>query len=237
MSDRGSGWKRIRNFVLERDNNICAYCGGDANSVDHIIPWAYSQDNSYENLVAACRECNSIGVPKQTHVEKINTVKKRSALMPAHLSRIQIVQRGIASIESKVTDGILTQRAQAVLLEAKRLAPKSDGVHSYTDGVPYRTAGGRFANGLTIGKTFANGKQVIRIFSNSVFNQRGQPYPIWLLRGTRPHIISAHDSNNKPLYFRWIRRGVFMIAKDTRHMGTQPNNNWIIEALRKLQTG
>lgn len=157
--------------------------------------------------------------------------------MTVRLSRIQLVQRGIASIESQVTDGILTQRAQAVLLEAKRLAPKSDGVHSYTDGVPYRTAGGRFANSLTIGKTYSNGRLVLRIFSNSVFNQRGQPYPIWLLRGTRPHIISAHDSNNKPLYFRWIKRGVFMIAKDTRHMGTQPDKTWLIQALQKLQTG
>ena len=157
--------------------------------------------------------------------------------MPAHLSRIQLVQTGIASIESKVTDGVLMQRAQAVLLEAKRLAPKSDGVHSYTDGIPWRTAGGRFANSLTIGKTYSHGRQVIRIFSNSVFNSRGQPYPIWLLRGTRPHIISAHDSNNKPLYFRWIRRGVFMIAKDTRHMGTTPDKIWLIAALQKLQTG
>lgn len=157
--------------------------------------------------------------------------------MPAQLSRIQVSQKGIAAIESKVTDGILMQRAQAVLIEAKRLAPKSDGVHSYTDGVPYRTAGGKFANGLTIGTTYSHGRRVIRIFSNSVFNQRGQPYPIWLLRGTRPHIISAHDSANQPLYFRWIRRGTFVVSQDVRHMGTHPDKNWIIQALQKLQTG
>lgn len=157
--------------------------------------------------------------------------------MSARLSRIQISQRGLAAIENEITDGILMQRAQAVLIEAKRLAPKSDGVRSYTDGIPNRTAGGRFANSLTIGTTYANGKRVIRIFSNSVFNLRGQPYPLWLLRGTRPHIISAHDSNNRPLYFRWIRRGVFMIAKDTRHMGTHPDKEWILQALQKLQTG
>ena len=151
--------------------------------------------------------------------------------MPATL-RIQVVQRGVAAIENRIVDGELTRRMQTVLIEAKKLAPKSDGVHSYTDGIPWRTAGGRFANSLTIGTTIQNGKRVIRIFSNGVTNKRGQPYSIFLLRGTRPHIIMAKNPAQQPLFYRWIRRGTFMITDENNHYGTRPNKDWAIEALR-----
>lgn len=55
-------YKRRRLQVLVRDNYTCAYCGGEANQVDHIHPIA--KDSSLanaidmDNLVAACADCN-----------------------------------------------------------------------------------------------------------------------------------------------------------------------------------
>jgi hypothetical protein len=37
----------------------CAYCGGPAGSVDHIVPLALGGDSMSANLIAACRSCNS----------------------------------------------------------------------------------------------------------------------------------------------------------------------------------
>jgi len=50
--------------IFERDNYICHYCGqkvkeGNA-TLDHFIPTSRGGDNSKENLVTSCLECNSI---------------------------------------------------------------------------------------------------------------------------------------------------------------------------------
>lgn len=50
--------------IFDRDSWICQYCGDRANNVDHIIPWAYTRDNTKENLVASCQLCNLIAGSK-----------------------------------------------------------------------------------------------------------------------------------------------------------------------------
>lgn len=54
-------WNDLRNYVLDRDGDTCAYCGKPANPphVDHIIPLVKGGSNDPENLTVACRECNS----------------------------------------------------------------------------------------------------------------------------------------------------------------------------------
>ena len=52
-------WRAQRLRVLKRDNYTCAYCGGPGNEADHIIPRVRGGDDSLENLVCACRECNN----------------------------------------------------------------------------------------------------------------------------------------------------------------------------------
>lgn len=48
-----------RRGVLRRDNHRCAYCAKAATTVDHVVPRSRGGVNSWENLVACCRECNS----------------------------------------------------------------------------------------------------------------------------------------------------------------------------------
>lgn len=54
--------QKIRFEVFKRDMFTCQYCGGKAPDtileVDHIVPVAKNGDNSLENLVTACKECN-----------------------------------------------------------------------------------------------------------------------------------------------------------------------------------
>lgn len=52
-------WPTIRLQVLERDNWECQYCGAEATAVDHIIARSRGGTNDMENLVAACKPCNS----------------------------------------------------------------------------------------------------------------------------------------------------------------------------------
>jgi len=45
--------------VLGRDSHKCGYCGGRAHTVDHIVPRSRGGLHRWENVVAACRRCNT----------------------------------------------------------------------------------------------------------------------------------------------------------------------------------
>lgn len=47
-----------RRAVFVRDNHRCQYCGGHADSIDHVLPRSRGGGNSWENVAAACRACN-----------------------------------------------------------------------------------------------------------------------------------------------------------------------------------
>lgn len=51
-------WRRVRDRILIRDNFTCAYCGQDADQVDHVIARKHGGTNHEENLVACCKRCN-----------------------------------------------------------------------------------------------------------------------------------------------------------------------------------
>ncbi len=51
-----------RPFILERESHHCFYCKRSLNSENYVIEHIVSRpegNNSYRNLVAACRECNN----------------------------------------------------------------------------------------------------------------------------------------------------------------------------------
>ena len=48
-----------RRAVFIRDRHTCQYCGGHAESIDHVIPRSRGGEHIWENVVAACRRCNT----------------------------------------------------------------------------------------------------------------------------------------------------------------------------------
>ena len=53
-------YKAQRLKVLQLSGWVCHYCGQDADTVDHIIPIVKGGDPmSTDNMVAACKRCNS----------------------------------------------------------------------------------------------------------------------------------------------------------------------------------
>jgi len=47
-----------RRAVFARDDHRCQYCGGHADSIDHVVPRSRGGTHTWENVVAACRPCN-----------------------------------------------------------------------------------------------------------------------------------------------------------------------------------
>lgn len=53
-----SRWQATRIRILTRDAWVCRYCGGYANTVDHVVARVNGGTHEDANLVAACRRCN-----------------------------------------------------------------------------------------------------------------------------------------------------------------------------------
>jgi 5-methylcytosine-specific restriction endonuclease McrA len=48
-----------RRAVFARDLNRCQYCGDGAENLDHVVPRSRGGTHTWENVVAACRPCNT----------------------------------------------------------------------------------------------------------------------------------------------------------------------------------
>jgi hypothetical protein len=51
--------KRYRQSIYEAWDYKCAYCEAEATSLDHIVPRFRSGSSNRNNLVPACRRCNT----------------------------------------------------------------------------------------------------------------------------------------------------------------------------------
>lgn len=48
-----------RRAVFARDGGRCQYCGATAENLDHVVPRSKGGPHTWDNVVAACRPCNS----------------------------------------------------------------------------------------------------------------------------------------------------------------------------------
>ena len=83
-----------RKNLLERDNNICQYCGVSnvPMTLDHIIPKAQGGKDSWENLVTACRPCNQKKGNKTPQEANISLLSKPTKPRNSILRQINDVQ-------------------------------------------------------------------------------------------------------------------------------------------------
>ena len=78
-----SRWRKIRLAILRRDNHTCYYCGiPTATTVDHLTPVEQGGDDSFNNLVSACANCNySKGNRTEEQYIKDRNKKHRSKMI------------------------------------------------------------------------------------------------------------------------------------------------------------
>lgn len=119
----------MRELVLLRDLSTCQYCGGDANSVDHIIPWSHSHSNAAFNLVAACYICNSVASNKvfDTFLEKKNHIITRRLQMLSRMAvpiwtRAEVDELGGRLRDMVMDTCVVVEKHSDGLVIAERLA-------------------------------------------------------------------------------------------------------------------
>jgi hypothetical protein len=94
MDKRKSISKKVRFDIFKRDVFTCQYCGKTPPSIvleiDHIIPVSKNGDNSCDNLITSCFECNrgkgadTLQVSPQTLVEKSEILAEKEAQIKAY---------------------------------------------------------------------------------------------------------------------------------------------------------
>ncbi len=75
-----AGMALNRRAVFMRDGGRCQYCDAAAESIDHVIPRSKGGTHTWENLVAACRSCNSR--KRDRLLEETNFVLRRQPRAP-----------------------------------------------------------------------------------------------------------------------------------------------------------
>lgn len=105
-----------RQMVFDRDGSDCAYCGqADADTLDHVFPHAQGGSSDAENLVVACRTCNSIAgmrVFSEVTKRRAYVVMRREELGIARLAMMDSLARSIRDIEAIPTG--VDEKARAV---------------------------------------------------------------------------------------------------------------------------
>ncbi|MHB1711997.1 MAG: HNH endonuclease [Acidimicrobiales bacterium] len=76
-----------RRTVFARDGSRCQYCGAAAENLDHVIPRSKGGLHTWENVVAACRRCNTRKEDRLPH--EAGMVLQRTPIAPHH--RVQLL--------------------------------------------------------------------------------------------------------------------------------------------------
>jgi len=76
-----------RRTVFARDGGRCQYCGASAENLDHVIPRSKGGPHTWENVVAACRPCNTRKEDRLPH--EAGMVLRSTPTAPRH--RVQLL--------------------------------------------------------------------------------------------------------------------------------------------------
>jgi 5-methylcytosine-specific restriction endonuclease McrA len=71
-----------RRGVFARVGHRCQYCGGPAESIDHVVPRSRGGTHDWENVVACCRPCNT--AKRDRLLEHTSMRLRRSPRPPRH---------------------------------------------------------------------------------------------------------------------------------------------------------
>lgn len=111
MAKRVALSKSLRFEVFKRDLFTCQYCGRKAPDVilevDHIKPVSKGGDNSIENLVAACWDCNrGKGAKKLSDLSEVEKSRKQLEEIQARKNMIDMIFQWKESIYNQYDDSV-----------------------------------------------------------------------------------------------------------------------------------
>lgn len=83
-----------RRGVFVRDGFRCQYCDGRAENIDHVVPRSRGGTHTWENVVAACRACNT---RKEDRLLSETTLRLRRPPVTPHSTVWMVAHGGAVS--------------------------------------------------------------------------------------------------------------------------------------------
>jgi 5-methylcytosine-specific restriction endonuclease McrA len=83
-----AGTALTRRAVFARDGWVCQYCGSTAENVDHVLPKSRGGLHAWDNVVAACRRCNSRKENRLAH--EVGLTLRRTPFTPKDGFRLSL---------------------------------------------------------------------------------------------------------------------------------------------------
>lgn len=77
-----------RRAVFARDGSCCQYCAAPAESIDHVVPRSRGGEHAWENVVAACRPCNT--AKRDRLLTETTMVLRRHPTAPRELTWVAV---------------------------------------------------------------------------------------------------------------------------------------------------
>jgi 5-methylcytosine-specific restriction endonuclease McrA len=95
-----------RRAVFARDGHRCQYCGASAENIDHVIPKSKGGPHAWENVVAACRPCNTR--KRDRMLEDSGMKLRRIPAVPRHRTWILVASGSIRPDWEQYLGGVAT---------------------------------------------------------------------------------------------------------------------------------
>ncbi len=99
-----------RRTVFARDGSRCQYCGLAAENLDHVIPRSRGGPHTWENVVAACRRCNTRKEDRLPH--EAGMVLRATPVAPRHRVHLLALCGGASEEWGTYLGGAFTPRQQ-----------------------------------------------------------------------------------------------------------------------------
>ena len=90
---------KFRELVYSRYGNRCFYCGGFANTIDHVVPLSKGGLSSFSNCIPACFTCNHTKDDMEV-VDYLHYFKPSSLIMG--LSKVETIKSELLDMSSQV---------------------------------------------------------------------------------------------------------------------------------------
>lgn len=109
------GTRQLGSFVVDekekiRNSDLCCYCGNESDlTLDHLIPQFKGGRHSADNLVVACRSCNS----SKKALDLLEWMEKRDEFPPLHLLRRYLKLAITYCVEHDLMHAVLESREGA----------------------------------------------------------------------------------------------------------------------------
>ena len=84
-----------RRAVFARDDARCQYCHAPAESIDHVVPRSRGGTHTWENVVAACRPCNTR--KRDRLLSETTMVLRRRPAAPRELTWVTVAVGSVPS--------------------------------------------------------------------------------------------------------------------------------------------